>query len=85
MLEVPELKVVSFARLSSGLSTLRKKSGRSTTINAEAKGAGFDVKIIREVVRLRREDPKDRDERGSLLDTYLHAIETAAPQHQEAA
>jgi uncharacterized protein (UPF0335 family) len=37
------------------------------------------------VVRLRREDPKDRDERGSLLDTYLHAIEAAAPQQQEAA
>jgi uncharacterized protein (UPF0335 family) len=43
------------------------------------------VKIIREVVRLRREDPKDRDERGSLLDTYLHAIETATPEQQKAA
>jgi hypothetical protein len=48
-------------------------------VYAEVKFAGFDVKIIRQVARLRKEDPKDRDERSSLLDTYLHAIETATP------
>jgi uncharacterized protein (UPF0335 family) len=64
---------------------IRSLNDDKKDVYAEAKGAGFDVKIIREVVRLRREDPKDRDERSSLLDTYLHAIETAAPQHQEAA
>ena len=48
-------------------------------IYAEAKGHGFDVKVIREVVRIRKKDPKERDEAGSLLDTYLHAIGTAAP------
>ena len=40
----------------------------------EAKGNGFDVKILREVIRVRKEDPKDRDERDSLLDVYLQAI-----------
>ena len=64
---------------------IRSLNDDKKDVYAEAKGAAFDVTIIREVVRLRREDPKDRDERGSLLDTYLHAIETAAPQHQEAA
>ena len=48
-------------------------------IYAEAKGNGFDVKVIREVVRIRKKDPKERDEAESLLDTYLHAIGTAAP------
>jgi uncharacterized protein (UPF0335 family) len=37
------------------------------------------VKVIREVVRIRKKDPKERDEAVSLLDTYLHAIGTAAP------
>ena len=48
-------------------------------IYAEAKGDGFDVKILREVIRVRKQDKKERDERESLLDVYLHAIETATP------
>ena len=64
---------------------IRSLNDDKKDVYAEAKSAGFDVKIVREVVRLRREDPKDRDERGSLLDAYLHAIETAAPEQQEAA
>jgi len=47
-------------------------------IYAEAKGEGYDVKILREVVRLRKEDKDARDERDSLLDLYLHAIEDSA-------
>lgn len=46
-------------------------------IFAEAKGEGFDVKILREVIRIRKQDRQERDERESLLDIYLHAIETA--------
>ena len=45
----------------------------------EAKNEGYDVKILKEVIRLRKQDKKERDERDSLLDVYLHAIETAAP------
>jgi uncharacterized protein (UPF0335 family) len=43
-------------------------------IYLEAKGNGFDVKILREVIRVRKQDPKDRDERDSLLDVYLEAL-----------
>jgi uncharacterized protein (UPF0335 family) len=43
-------------------------------IYLEAKGNGFDIRILREVIRVRKEDPKDRDERDSLLDVYLQAI-----------
>ena len=54
-------------------------------IYAEAKGEGFDIKILREVVRLRKQDQKDRDERDSLLDLYMHALGGAATPLAEAA
>jgi uncharacterized protein (UPF0335 family) len=44
----------------------------------EAKGNGFDIKILREVIRVRKQDPNVRDERESLLDVYLQAIKGAA-------
>ena len=40
-------------------------------IYLEAKGNGFDVKILREVIRIRKQDQKERDEQDSLLDAYL--------------
>lgn len=43
-------------------------------IYAEAKSSGFDVPAIKQVVRLRKEDPDDRRERESILDTYLAAL-----------
>ena len=45
----------------------------------EAKGEGYDVKILKEVIRLRKQDKRERDEHDSLLEVYLHAIETAGP------
>jgi len=54
-------------------------------IYAEAKGQGFDVKILREVVRVRKQDQKEQDENQSLLDTYLRAIATATPPLAKAA
>jgi uncharacterized protein (UPF0335 family) len=51
----------------------------------EAKGEGFDVKILREVVRLRKQDKKERDEREALLDVYMHALETSGRQMAQAA
>ena len=44
----------------------------------EAKGNGFDVKILREVIRVRKQDQKERDEQDSLLDAYLEAIKGAS-------
>jgi uncharacterized protein (UPF0335 family) len=52
----------------------------------EAKGNGFDVKILREVIRIRKQDQKERDEQETLLDIYLHAIMKApAPEVKKAA
>ncbi len=41
---------------------------------AEAKGNGFDVKIMRQVLRLRKMDGDDRAEQEALLDLYKRAI-----------
>ena len=38
---------------------------------AEAKGDGFDVKVLKEILRLRKQDKDERDEQDSLLDLYL--------------
>jgi uncharacterized protein (UPF0335 family) len=47
-------------------------------IYMEAKSNGFDVKVIREVVRLRKQDQKERDELDELLEVYLRAIKGAS-------
>ena len=41
---------------------------------AEAKGNGFDVKITRQAIRLRKLDKDDRDEQEALLDLYMRAL-----------
>ena len=41
---------------------------------AEAKGNGFDVKILRKVVRIRKQDRAKRQEEEAILDLYLSAI-----------
>jgi len=46
-------------------------------IYAEAKSNGFDVKVLREVIRLRKQDQKERDEHETLLDLYMSAIKGA--------
>jgi len=48
-------------------------------IYLEAKGNGFDVKVLREVIRVRKQDQKEREEQESLLDVYLQAIKGTKP------
>ncbi len=43
-------------------------------IYAEAKGNGFDVKILRQVVRVRKMDSHERQEQEALLQLYLEAL-----------
>lgn len=40
----------------------------------EAKGRGFDVKIMRTVLRLRKKDHAERQEEDAILDLYLSAL-----------
>ena len=44
----------------------------------EAKGNGFDVKILREVIRVRKQDQKERDELETLVEVYLQEIKGAS-------
>ncbi len=43
-------------------------------IYAEAKGNGFDTKVLRKVVSLRKQDMNERLEQEAVLDLYLHAL-----------
>jgi uncharacterized protein (UPF0335 family) len=47
---------------------------------AEAKGEGFDVKVLKEIIKLRKQDKDERDEHETLLDVYMRAMETAEPE-----
>jgi uncharacterized protein (UPF0335 family) len=43
-------------------------------VYSEAKSAGFDIKTMREIIKIRRMDEDDLDEREALLDTYKRAL-----------
>jgi uncharacterized protein (UPF0335 family) len=43
-------------------------------VYAEAKGTGFDVKALRAIVRLRKQDVNERKEQEALIETYMHAL-----------
>jgi uncharacterized protein (UPF0335 family) len=49
-------------------------AGDLKEVFAEAKGEGFDTKILRKVVRLRKQDKVKRQEEEALIDLYLSAI-----------
>jgi uncharacterized protein (UPF0335 family) len=53
---------------------------------AEAKGNGFDTKVMRQVIRLRKQEPNERQEQEAILDLYMHALGMApgsAPEGEE--
>ena len=49
-------------------------AGDIKEVFSEAKGEGFDVKILRKVVRIRKQDRAKRMEEDAILDLYLSAI-----------
>ena len=72
---------ISADRLRSIIKRIEKleedKAGISDDIKevySEAKGTGFDVKIIRQIVRLRKVELEKRKEESELLDLYMSAI-----------
>ena len=52
---------------------------------SEAKGEGFDVKILKEIIKLRKQDQDEHDEHDTLLDVYMRAMDEAAPPDAKAA
>ena len=43
-------------------------------IYAEAKSAGFDVKVLRQLIRVRKQEPAEVEEQESMLDVYRRAL-----------
>ena len=43
-------------------------------VYAEAKGTGFEPKIMRQIIKIRRKDKEEVDEEESLLDLYKRAL-----------
>ena len=56
---------------------LQELNEQKKEIFLEAKAGGFDVKILKEIIKLRKQDKEERDERDTLLDLYMRAMETA--------
>jgi uncharacterized protein (UPF0335 family) len=57
----------------------RALSGDLKEVYAEAKGHGFDTKILRKVVALRRKDAVEREEEDTMVTLYMSAL-GAAPE-----
>lgn len=47
---------------------------------AEAKSEGFDIKILREIIKLRKQDKEEREEQETLLDVYMRAMDESASE-----
>jgi uncharacterized protein (UPF0335 family) len=65
-----------------------EKAALSTDLRevyAEAKGNGFDVKALKTVIRIRKQDENKRREEEAVLTTYLHALGMADAPEAEAA
>ena len=53
-------------------------------VYGEAKAMGYDTKVLRKVIAIRKQDQNDRMEQEAILDTYLHALGMApAPEGSE--
>jgi uncharacterized protein (UPF0335 family) len=58
---------------------LKELTEAKKEIFSEAKGEGFDVKVLKEILKLRKQDQDERDEHETLLDVYMRAMDTASP------
>ena len=74
---IPGGRIRSFVERIEHLDTeLQELNELKKEVFAEAKAEGFDVKILKEIIKLRRQDTDERDEHETLLDMYMRAMET---------
>ena len=75
---IPGGKIRSFVERIENLDNeLQELNEQKKEVFSEAKNEGFDVKILKEIIKLRKQDQEERDERETLLDLYMRAMETA--------
>ena len=78
---IPGGKIRAFVERIENIDTeLRELNEQKKDVFAEAKGEGFDVKILKEIVKLRKQDEGERDERESMLELYMRAMEQAGSE-----
>ncbi|MGH6779571.1 MAG: DUF2312 domain-containing protein [Bradyrhizobium sp.] len=77
---IPGGRIRSFVERIETLDTeLQELNEQKKEVFSEVKAEGFDVKILKEIIKLRKQDKEERDERESLLDLYMRAMEGAPP------
>ena len=78
---IPGGRIRSFVERIENLDNeLRELNEQKKEVFSEAKAEGLDVKILKEMVKLRKQDKEERDERETLLDLYMRAMEQAGPE-----
>ncbi len=74
---IPGGRIRSFVERVENLDTeLQELNEQKKEVFAEAKAEGFDVKILKEIIKLRKQDKDERDEHETLLDLYMRAMES---------
>ena len=77
---IPGSRIRSFVERIEQLETeLQEINEQKKEVFSEAKGEGFDVKVLKEIIRLRKQDKDERNEHETLLDVYMRAMETTSP------
>jgi uncharacterized protein (UPF0335 family) len=77
---IPGGKIRAFVERIENIDTeLQELNEQKKEVFAEAKAEGFDVKILKEIIKLRKQDQDERDEHDSLLDLYMRAMEQSEP------
>jgi uncharacterized protein (UPF0335 family) len=78
---MPDIAGIAGERLRSLIERIERLEEEKRTLSAdikevyaEAKGTGFDTKIMRQIIRLRRMDKDDADEQETLLEIYKRAL-----------
>ena len=80
-ISIPGGRIRSFVERVEHIDTeLQELNESKKEVFSEAKAEGFDVKILKEIIKLRKQDKDERDERDTLLDMYMRAMETAGPE-----
>jgi uncharacterized protein (UPF0335 family) len=77
---IPGNRIRSFVeRIEQIENEIKELNEAKKEVFSEAKGEGFDVKILKEIIKLRKQDQDERDEHESLLDVYMRAMDEAGP------
>ena len=73
---MPLIKSSSKKALQKNIETeMKERADDRRDVYLEAKGNGFDVKVLRKVIAMRKKDPDERATEDAVLETYLHALD----------